>query len=207
MLVKDGYFILEAAGGESAWSDDGIWEGDEFIDTSKDEWKGRVLKDPYTLVKSTPLRDYLYASPYRCVSEKAYALIAANLNMWSEIQWTKIRVMDRRKRHLADYWWLKCNIFGGLKALDLQHSKYTVYAPHQVVQPGAVVVKNVEDWVLDSRVIGDLDWYHGDKVKWFVSPKAKNLIETHNLTGFMFTPVDVWTYDDSETAGVAGGQI
>ena len=194
MLIKNGYFILDSAAGDAAWSDNGIWDGNEFIDTSKDEWEDRDSRDPYAVVKSSRLRDYFYAAPYRCVSEKAHAIITAGLKIWPGIRWTKVRILNRRKHHLANYWWLRCNIFGGLKALDLQHAKYTIYAPHQVVQPGTIVIDEVKKWVLDTRIIDGLDWFYGDKINWFVSPKAKKLIDDNQLSGFMFTPVDVWNY-------------
>jgi hypothetical protein len=54
-------------------------------------------------------------------------------------------------------------------------------------------VDKIFRWVLDGTRIGGLDFFMGNKLNWFASPKLRDLVLEENLTGFAFTPVAVST--------------
>jgi hypothetical protein len=120
--------------------------------------------------------------------------------------WIKVRVLDPRwlkkgsqeEYVVACYWWprIKIGKWKGLDdSLDLSHAEYVAYPPHPELRPaGKIVTKKVTHWVLDSRIIGDLDWFFGPHINWFASNYARSLIEKNNFTGFNFIPIDVWRY-------------
>ena len=194
MIQEAALYMMKRHIDPFAYGEKGIYDGDEYIDTSQPSWADRLPRDAVLpLRRTSPLPDLLVGMPHFCLSERAYELFIRNLKIWERIMWVQVRAIDRNRRDIGRYWWPKHANSDFLNVLDLKNSTVEYYPADWSVGPGTV--RKVFRWVLDARPIGDLDCFVGNELSWFASPKLRNLALAEKLTGFVFHPVAVSTPD------------
>lgn len=174
----------------------GLFENGEYVNTNKAADFVRKQQEVVgTIGSSGPAPDFLRATPYRCLSDRALSVFQrANLNLSPQFEWVPARIVRKSGKSVGKYWWAKCDRRDKLDVFDYQHSKYTVIPPEGFVRPpkpGTIVYDKVSKWVLRGDLIGSLDFFYGCLVRWYGSPRLKSVVEENNLVGFDFEAVAV----------------
>lgn len=177
---------------------DGLFENGEYIDTSTKEGMETKHRDVTATIsrisaRNRPSPDFLNATEYRCLSERALDLfLKERLNLWPAFRMVPVRVCRASGKLVGKYWWPKFDRKIDFDAFDYEHSKYTVFRSKTFPNPKKPFYQNVSRWVLRADVVGSLDLFHSCLVHWYGSARLKQLVETHGLHGFVFTPVELW---------------
>jgi hypothetical protein len=190
MIQEGRFFLLTPDIDPFAYGEKGIFDGNQYIDLSSEHWADQLPHDAVLpLKRSSPLPDLLVGMPYRCFSDRAYHLFIRKLKIWPRIQWVRVRAVNRNNREVGQYWWPFHRESDYLDVLDLTNSGVEFYPAEYGLKPNTV--RKVIHWVLDAKVIGELDFFRGNELEWFVSPKMREMVMDEKLTGFEFVPVGV----------------
>jgi hypothetical protein len=187
------FFILNSHIGPFAYGEMGIFDGDEYVDTSPEKWGKWARHRPrdawLPLKRASHLPDLLVGMPYMCLRERAYELFVNNLKLWDRFHWVSVRAIDQKKRNVGRYWWPMYNEADFVNVLDLATAEVEWLPLEYGLKPNKI--RKVLRWVLDAREIRGLDLFVGNELTWFASPKLRQLVIDEKLTGFGFQPVAV----------------
>ena len=189
MIIKDGCFILHSKDGY-LYGVSGLFSQGKYVDNSSADFLQTPLGELVAPVAGSglPMPDFLYALPYDCFSERAYAaIIKANLTISSQVlAWLSVRAENTRGRERGRYWWPKHSSKGAYDVFDYENSKFTVH------EADGKSPNDISRWVLHGDTIQSLDLFYACKVnsRWFCTPRFKSVVEENELTGFKFLPAE-----------------
>lgn len=172
----------------------GIWNelGKLVSDMEWDEER-KTMREVVTPVE----RATVYAKPKQPISDRMRLMEGSCLALSSRtadlirgellcdptIRWVPMEVLYRKtNKKLADYWLLRD--YQTHFTFDYAHSDYTFI-------PKTEVIRKVEHYVLDGLKLPPYDFYWDGVLRWFCTPRFKELVESAGLTGFKFEPTPV----------------
>jgi len=177
------YYLLDkVADSRFAWVKNGLFDqnGEAMDFLAEDlEWASATVGSRGSL----PDCLFVVGPVGRVISDRAAKVFRAEARCCEQFQWVPVRLLrGRAKTRVGDYWLLH------------QGKEYVVldYALSDLVfMEGTDVIRRVDRWVLDGRILPALDLFRDDGTAWIATEAVKQLVETHELTGFQFTAVEV----------------
>jgi hypothetical protein len=113
-------------------------------------------------------------------------MLMEDLRLGEEVGFLPTTVLSRRKKRIADYYYLYSRDDSRDNAVDLRRSAA------QYVEGTNIVIK-VRKWVFDPSRLPDADLFrcHRD---WIATETLKDRFESHGIRGFRFIPI--WSHEN-----------
>jgi len=117
---------------------------------------------------------------YFIVSDR-FREIMCKLQVSQCVKWVRVKAAPEGFSFDCDYWLVVP--LEEFSTLDLARSKYSFF-------PGTRVVGQVEKWVFEAHRIPSCDLFRANR-DWFISRRAKELLEEEGMSGMALEPVSV----------------